>query len=105
MNKIEFKPKTLHICIRSEWYKINEKGEIYGGPNKIKEPSGNWLFLGVSTHHWHNHLVYSFKQIWNNPQLAEGGILWDKDHGTTRIWAGLFHGKIPRIQRASIGEL
>ena len=89
--------EELTICIRGEYYNINEKGEIYGGPNNIKTPSGDWLFLGVSTHHLQNRIIHTFPEIWKTPSLALNGYLWDRDHGTVRTWGGQYNGKIPRI--------
>lgn len=89
--------KTLNVCIRGEYYKVNEEGEIFGGPHNIKEPSKNWKFLGTSTHHWHNHIIHHFVDIWKNPELAINGYMWDEDHGTVRIWGGTYMGKLPRI--------
>lgn len=98
--------RILNITIRGETYMVDENGCIFGGPNKIKEPSGNWKFLGVSTHHWHRRIIHTFEDIWKNPKLAINGYLWDLDHGTTRTWMGQYHGKIPRITSAYItGEL
>ena len=93
------KEKFLSIYIRGEWYMIDENGYIFGGPNNIRQPSRNWRFLGVSTHHWHNRIIYTFKDIWENPDLAIHGYLWDEDHGTTRIWGGKYDGHLPRIVR------
>ena len=89
--------KTLNLCIRDEYYKINKQGEIFGGPNNIAEPSGNWKFLGISTHHWHNRIIHRFADIWENPELAINGYLWDIDHGTVRQWGGSYFGSLPRI--------
>jgi len=90
--------KILIILIRGNYYKINCKGEIFGGEHDLTEPSGDWLFLGTSTHHMNNRVIHSFHEIWKNPSLAVKGYMWDKDHGTTRTWSGLYYGQLPRIE-------
>lgn len=94
---------TLHIYIRGEHYSIDEHGCFMGGPNNVKPGCVNgheWKFLGVSTHHWHNHIIHTFKDIVINPKLAVHGYLWDIDHGTTRTWGGSYYGRLPRITSA-----
>ena len=91
--------KTLRIQVRGERYQINPRGYITKGD---MTPSGNWIFLGVSKHHWKGSIDFSFKEIWANPSLAIGGLVWDKDHGTIRQWAGSYFGRLPRITRAYI---
>src|SRR3990167_9564621 len=95
--------KTLHIKIRGEVYKIDCHGCFFGGPNNVTQgckDGHEWRFIGVSTHHWHNHVVHNLKSILDNPKLAVGGYLWDVDHGTTRIWGGRYCGHLPRITTA-----
>lgn len=95
--------KTLHIYIRGEHYYIDEHGCIYGGTNSVTpgcESGHEWRFLGVSTHHWNNHIIYSFEDICKDPTLARGGYFWDVDHGTVRTWGGSYCGKVPRITSA-----
>jgi hypothetical protein len=91
--------KYLHIQIRGTSWVVNEKGEI--APYRYLDPqpfSAQWLFLGVSTHHWHNHIIHHLPEIFQNPKLAKGGYFWDLDHGTVRTW-----GK-SRIQSASVSD-
>lgn len=91
--------KTLRIQVRGEWYQINSHGHITKGD---MTPSGKWIFLGVSKHHWKGSIDYYFKEIWDDPTLAIGGLVWDKDHGTIRQWAGSYFGKLPRITHARV---
>lgn len=90
----------LHIEIRGEYYTIDKDGNITRDDMPNMESSDNWKFLGVSTHHWQNNVVHSFSAIWNEPQLAINGYVWDRDHGTTRTWGGKYCGRIPRITKA-----
>ena len=78
--------KWLHIHCRNKWYNVNKRGEItYCG---YDTPSGQWIFLGVSTHHWHRRIIHDCAACFANPKLAVGGYVWDRDHGTVRTWAG-----------------
>ena len=78
--------ERLHLQVAGEWYEVNEKGEFLVGSRNYFSP--NWLFLGVCTHHWHHRIIHKFAEIWNNPELAKKGYVWDLDHGTIRLWAG-----------------
>ncbi len=91
----------MKLCFvhRRERFLINEKGEI----QRIDTPyeiSGDWLFLGVSFHHWSNHIDVDLKQAFNDPRLLIKGLVWDLDHGTIRQWSGRYNGKLPRITDA-----
>lgn len=91
----------LKILIRGEYYKVDKHGCIYGGPNKIEPTckSGHqWDVLGVSKHHMNNRPTILFNEIWEHPEKALKGYLWDIDHGTVRRWGGLYYGQQPRIQ-------
>ena len=92
----------LYFCTRGETYKVNEKGEMTQSKNN--DFSGHWLFLGVSFHHWKRSIDRTFQEIWESPARACGGLVWDLDCGTTRVWGGNYHGRLPRIQRAWKGE-
>lgn len=50
--------------------------------------SEDWLFLGFSTHHWHNRITITRVEAFANPELLETSRLygWDVDHGTVRRW-------------------
>lgn len=68
------------------YYMINEKGQIFYNGFR---PSNKWLFLGLSRHHWHNHITDPFSPaMFDNPQSMIGGYVWAEDHGTTCTWAG-----------------
>lgn len=52
------------------------------------EGSSDWIFLGFSTHHWHNRVTISLADVFANPDVIKGKKLygWDRDHGSTRQW-------------------
>lgn len=81
-------------------YQVNELGHIKG-PNS-EGFSKNWIFLGVSKHHWRRGIDYNRRAIFDNPQLALKGLVWDRDHGTLRQWSGQYYGKLPRITGAYV---
>jgi hypothetical protein len=95
--------KTLHFQCRGEWFVCDEDGQFIILKNHETKGVPYWKFLGVSTHHWHNRIIHTFEDIWDNPELAKKGIVWDYDHGTIRIWGGSYLGKQPRIT-ACYGE-
>ena len=89
--------EELEIYIGGEVYRVNSNGDMKAA-DSTKSYSGNWVFIGVSTHHWHRRPTISFIDIWENPKLAIGGYLWDVDHGTVRCWGGSYNGRIPKIE-------
>ena len=93
----EKKEEYLNFVCRGEHYVINKLGQILQANNNYNEFDYTWLFLGISSHHWHNHITATFKEIWDNPSISLKGIVWDLDHDTTRTWGGQYYGKIPRI--------
>ena len=93
----------LCIVFRGKKYLINRKGEIQR-TDLQHEVSGDWLFLGVSFHHWRNGIDIDLKKALDNPQLLIKGLVWDLDHGTTRQWLGLYNGKLPRITNAYLTD-
>jgi hypothetical protein len=94
--------KTLHFQHRGQWFKVTEDGFIVRTDIDESEPSGQWLFLGVSTHHWHRHVTVTLEQAFSKPKSIVGGYVWDCDHGTTRTWGGSYYGKVPRITAAYV---
>ena len=92
MNQIEI----LIIQIRGEIYHVNSIGQFVR-TDMLMKFHDNWRFLGVSTHHWNNHIVHNFTTIWQNPDLAINGYLWDLAHGTTLIWGGSYNGRLPKV--------
>jgi hypothetical protein len=90
----------LHFTFRGEHYTINEQGCI--DVNRSKEFSKDWVFLGGSSHHWHNHITVTLKEAFKNPKLLNNCLGWDLDHGTTRQWGGLYNGRLPRIRNAYV---
>jgi hypothetical protein len=92
--------KTLHFTFRGEQYEVNEQGHIKA--NGLTYFSDQWIFLGGSSHHWHNRVTVTLAEAFVDPSRLNGCYGWDKDHGTTRTWGGLYFGKTPRIQRAYV---
>ena len=81
--------KFLHFCSRGENFVVNEKGEIARYHCFTPQPfSPTWIFQGVSTHHWHNHIVFTLDELFEHPEMGVNGYVWDLDHGTTRRWGG-----------------
>lgn len=94
------KIKVLSFYCRGEQYLVNEEGHI--NANNIGYFSSKWLFLGGTKHHWSNRIQHSLKDAFENPQLLNGCLGWDRDHGTLRQWGGRYNGKLPRISGAQI---
>ncbi len=88
--------KVLHFTFRGEAYRVDERGCI--NANGIDHYSDSWIFLGGSTHHWHNRVTVTLIDAFNNPKALDGCYGWDRDHGTIRAWGGLYYGKVPRIR-------
>ena len=94
--------KYLHFEHRGDWYVVNHKGEIKSRNNGTF--SKNWIFRGVSTHHWSNHIDVNLAEAFKSPKSIIKGIVWDIDHGTHRTWGGSYGGKIPKVQAAHVDE-
>ena len=94
--------KYLQFYFRGQTYKVNETGCI--NANGINKFSDSWIFLGGSKHHWTNYPHVSLKDCFINPDLLNGCLGWDKDHGTIRQWSGTYNGKMPRITGTTIKE-
>ncbi len=95
--------RYLHFHIRGEYYLVNEAGEMK--QESSKEPfSGEWIFLGGSTHHWRKGYDVPLSVAFEYPKLLNGCLLWDKNHGTMRQWGGNWYGRLPRICNAYIKE-
>jgi len=94
--------KILHFYFRGMEYLVNEKGEI--NANNIGRFSPDWIFLGGSEHHWHNHITVPLAKAFEWPLLLNRCLGWDRDHGTVRQWRGYYYSRIARIQNAYIEE-
>jgi hypothetical protein len=90
----------LHFFCRGQEFIVDGNGDILRTDISGFSASGQWKFIGVSTHNWHNRVTIPFSAILKNPALAVGGYVWDVDHGTTRTWGGQYCGKVPRITSA-----
>lgn len=97
------KTRTLEFYFRGQQYLVNEQGRI--NANGIGHHSEHWVFLGGSSHHWHNPPTVSLREAFAMPGLLDGCLGWDIDHGTTRQWGGSYYGKLPRITRARVIEM
>jgi len=98
------KSRVLKFECRGGWYKVKENGDMLQVDNTYNEWDGNWRFLGVSFHHWTKHVELTCKETFKNPKALLKGIVWDVDHGTTRLWGGSYCGRLPRITAAYIEE-
>ena len=87
--------RILHFQFAGKPYQVNEQGHI--NANGIGHFSDTWLFLGGSSHHWHNRITVTLQEAFKNPTTLQGCLGWDIDHGTTRRWGGQYNGRIPRI--------
>lgn len=92
--------KILRFYFRGQIYNVDEKGRI--NANSLNYFSDNWIFLGGTKHHWSNHITITREMAFQNPELLNGCLGFDLDHGTTRKWGGLYSGKLPRITYAHI---
>ena len=92
--------RILTFIFRGEYYQVDEKGRIKA--NGLSDFSDTWIFLGGSSHHWHNRVTVSLAQAFEYPLLLNRCYGWDRDHGTTRRWGGMWYGEVPRIQNAHI---
>jgi hypothetical protein len=94
--------KILNFKFRDQFYKVNEQGHI--NANGIGKFSPTWVFLGGSKHHWNNHITTTLQEAFKNPKSLENCLGWDKDHGTTRTWGGMYCGRIPRITNVYVTD-
>lgn len=94
--------KILHFTFRGEHYQVNEDAQIKTKSNEYF--SKDWLFIGGSKHHWSNRITVTMMDAFVNPELLNGCLGWDIDHGTTRQWGGRYNGKLPRISNAYVAE-
>ncbi len=95
--------KILTFYCRGRRYEVNGYGHIRA--NGLKHFSTTWVFLGGSPHHWNSHIVHRFAEACQNPEVLNGCLGYDKDHGTVRQWGGSYNGKLPRISGARIESL
>lgn len=98
--------RILEFVCRGERYQVNRLGHIRR-PERGTHWCRDWLFLGVSKHHWANHIQIPFDPKMPDEGAARfvGGIVWDLDHGSLRTWGGKYCGKLPRITSAFFREL
>lgn len=94
--------KTLDFNFMGKPYSVTESGHIKA--NGLGDYSPSWIFLGGSSHHWHNRVTVTLAEAFELPGLLNGCFGWDIDHGTTRRWGGRYYGKTPRITAAHIQE-
>ena len=95
--------KRLYFKCRGEWFVVKQNGDM-SQENRANNNdfSGEWQLLGVSTHHWQNHIHYQLSELFDNPGNMIYGLVWDLDHGTVRKWAGQYYNKLPRVTMAYI---
>ena len=95
--------RILQFMFRGKIYQVDEIGRIK--TNGLETFSDSWIFLGGSSHHWHNHITVTLQQAFDLPGLLDGCLGWDIDHGTTRQWGGQYYGRLPRIRNTQIIEI
>jgi hypothetical protein len=83
---------------RGEIYTLSAKGEIFGGPNHIEAPSGQWRAVQlqhVVKTRWNLDIMHILTSSdgWNiytrHKGFKNGRSQWrlvDFDHGTYRLW-------------------
>ena len=78
--------KLLHLrTTDGRQYVVNKAGMIVQLERLASAGfSGEWIFSGTSSHHWHNRITERF--CFDNPERFLKGYVWDVDHGTTRRW-------------------
>ena len=96
--------QVLLFECRGGWYKVKENGDMLQVDNTYNKWDKSWRFLGVSFHHWTQRINLTVKEAFKNPEALVGGLVWDVDHGTTRVWGGRYCGRLPRITAAYIRE-
>lgn len=94
--------RILEFMFKGELYQVDEQGRIKA--NNLEYFSDDWIFLGGSSHHWHNGITVHRADAFENPSLLNGCLGWDIDHGTTRRWVGQYNGKLPRITNTTVVE-
>lgn len=92
--------RELRFEFFGEDYRVDEKGRI--NANGIGHFSDDWIFLGGTKHHWSNHITVTREMAFKNPELLNGCLGFDIDHGTVREWGGSYYGKLPRISHAHV---
>jgi len=99
------KPAYLHFLHRDQYYVVNRKGEIrrHIGDSQ-SEFYKDWILIGFSTHHWRNSPDISLEEAFKKPASIVGTLVWDKDHGTFRVWGGRYAGKVPRVRAAWVND-
>lgn len=73
----------------------------------FKLPHESWRIIGFSRHHWKNSPDYYIRDLINQSseeitKKIRKTLVWDVDHGTTRLWGGRHYGKIPRVESPSV---
>ncbi len=92
--------KKLSFYFRGQQYLVNKKGEIKA--NGLTEHSKTWIFRGGAKHHMQNYPTITLKDAFEKPELLDGCLGFDIDHGTYRAWGGQYNGKLPRITNAQL---
>lgn len=99
--------KVLEFTCRGERFEVDSDGRIRRPELRFREYrkfSNEWKFLGGMHHHWCNHITRRFIEAWENPEILNGCLAADRDHGTVRVWGGRYLGGLPRIRNARIAE-
>lgn len=87
---------------RGQSYLITEDGWItYRDPGKDHYPSTSWVIVAV-TDRWNQKPMTGLNDWLSvKARLDRGetvtGYMWDRDHGTLRMWGGRYAGKTPKV--------
>jgi hypothetical protein len=117
MNKTPQTPhRVLDFCHADRRFIVSLEADTYGHivahgrryhtiKHRFTLPHRQWQILGFSHHHWCRSITRTLQEIEAEPSRAVGCIVWDIDHGTARMWGGQYHGRLPRVQCATVTTL
>lgn len=96
--------KVLHFFSRGEWHQVSLETDTIGqfiksGGKTFTLPHTTWRVIGFSKHHMNNHPTIPITHNITEEDVKKTYV-WDKDHGTTRMWMGTY----PRIINAFITD-
>ncbi len=73
--EVSLEPKTLGQIIRH-------------GETHFRLPNPTWVIVGFGQDFRSRRIDYPIAAVAENPKLAEGRTIWDRDHGTLRLHGG-----------------
>lgn len=74
-------------------YEVSLEPETIGhvirhGETRYGLPHPTWVILGFGEDFRSRRIDFSMADVANNPKLAEGRTIWDRDHGSIRLHSG-----------------